>query len=131
VESERSQLIRDSYERWSRDEPAVAPPPDEYEFHPAPDLLGEGVYRGAAAMTEFSAALAEIFEWLRIEPLGFEEHGAETLVRVHLTAKGRSSGIDVEREEFHLWTFGPKGPVKLLCFTAHADAVAAAQEASP
>ena len=124
--SARARRITEAYGRWSRGVDAPEMPPDDYEFHPPPDLPGEDVYRGPAAMRDFSTAMSESFEWLRIEPLGFEESGSEVLVRVRLTAKGRSSGIDVEREEFHLWSFGPEGPVKLSCFTEREDALAAA-----
>lgn len=129
--SERAKLISEAYGRWSRGEDAPELPPGDYEFHPPPDLPGEDVYRGPTAMRDFSAALSEGFEFLHIEPLGFEESGAEVLVRVRLKAKGRSSGIDVEREEFHLWSFGPERPVKLSCFTEREDALAAAEGEFP
>ena len=125
--SERAKLIAEAYRRWSRGEDAPELPPGDYEFHPPPDLPGEDVYRGPTAMRDFSAALSEGFEYLHIEPLEFEESGAEVLVRVRLAAKGRSSGIDVERQEFHLWRFGGRWPRKLRCFTAREDAVAAAE----
>jgi hypothetical protein len=80
-------------------------------------------------MEEFSADLAEGFESLRIEPLSFEESGDRVLVAVHLAARGRTTGIDVEREEFHLWTWGrPELAIRLECFTTREEALAAAGE---
>lgn len=125
--SERVERIKYGYAQWSRRQDATeVPPPAEFEFHAPPDLPGKDVYRGSAAMEEFSADLAEGFESLRIEPLSFEESGDRVLVRVHLAAKGRTTGIDVERGEFHLWTWGPEVPIRLECFTTREEALARA-----
>lgn len=123
--SERVERIRSGYAQWSRRREAteggiVA----EFEFHAPPDLPGKDVYRGSAALEEFSADLAEGFESLRIEPLSFEQSGDRVLVAVHLAAKGRTTGIDVERDEYHIWTWGPEVPIRLECFTTREEALA-------
>jgi hypothetical protein len=125
VASERVERIKSGYAQWSRRREATeGGTVAEFEFHAPPDLPGKDVYRGSAAMEEFSADLAEGFESLRIEPLSFEESGDRVLVAVHLAARGRTTRIDVEREEFHLWTWGPEAPIRLECFTTREEALA-------
>lgn len=121
--SDWAERIRAGYESWNRGEAPPRPPVEDFEFSPPPDLPGKRVYRGPGALAEFAADLADSFDSHRVEPLGVEESGDHVIARVRLTASGRHSGIDVEREEFHLWTFGPSGPRRVECFPTRAAAL--------
>lgn len=126
--SDWAERIRAGYESWNRDQAPPRPPVEDFEFSPPPDLPGKRVYRGPGALAEFAADLADSFDSHRVEPLGIEESGDHVIARVRLTASGRHSGIDVEREEFHLWTWGSERPIRLECFTTREEALAAAGE---
>ena len=50
-------------------------------------------------------AVGEVFEYLRISPVDVSERGEHVIVRVHLEASGRHSGVEVSRDEFHVFSF--------------------------
>jgi ketosteroid isomerase-like protein len=63
----------------------------------------EAPLRGAAAIREWMEP--DAFEEQRIEPLNFEVSGNRVLVRQRTTARGAGSGIELDVENWAVFTF--------------------------
>jgi ketosteroid isomerase-like protein len=63
----------------------------------------EGPLSGAAAIREWMEP--DAFEAQRIEPLDFEVSGNRVLVRQRTTARGAGSGIELDVENWAVFTF--------------------------
>lgn len=118
--------VRAEYDRFNRlwhD----AEVPDDWEFHPPPDLPGRDVYRGKEGSRRLLRDLDDAFGSFRAEPQEvLAAGGGEVVVRAQLIATGRHSGVDIDREEFHALTMGEDGVGRVRCFTKRAEAMAAA-----
>jgi len=125
VASERVERVRTGYEAWSRGAMSGVPAdvPEDFEFHPPPDLPGEGVYRGAGAMRAFRQSVEEAFGSLRIELVETQELGECVIAHVRLIASGRHSRIDTGREEFLVWKFDGDRPVAGHAFRSREQAM--------
>ncbi len=79
---------------------AVAIAHPEIEFVPPG---GQAPLRGAAAVRAWMEP--DAFEEQRIEPLDFRVQGNKALVRQHAQARGAGSGIELDIENWTIWTF--------------------------
>jgi hypothetical protein len=70
--------------------------------------------RGADALRAWMEP--DAFDSQVIEPEHFEVAGNRILVRQHATARGASSGIEVEIDSWTLWTFDDDGMVTRMQF---------------
>jgi hypothetical protein len=96
-------LFRDAYDRshdldWS----LVAP---EFEIHDH-ELLDSAVHRGRDGWNRWTADWQQAFEDYSMERLEQIEIDDHRLLTVHrLRARGRASGVQLERIDAQLWTF--------------------------
>jgi ketosteroid isomerase-like protein len=102
--------------------------PDDFEFEAPPDLPGSGTYRGRDGLRRFAAEVEEGFVSLRAEPLDVVAAGAgAVVVRTRIVGRGRHTGLDINREEFHVLTLDRDEVVHAhRCFADRADAMRAA-----
>jgi ketosteroid isomerase-like protein len=77
----------------------------DVEWHNVPELPGAGVHRGIDAMMADIRAQAEAWDDRRFEPVEVVTTPNGAVVRVEVTAQGRSSGAPVRLEVFHVLTF--------------------------
>jgi ketosteroid isomerase-like protein len=74
--------------------------------HPEVEFVPPG---GQASLTGAEALRAwmepDAFEEQRIEPLDFRVEGNKVLVRQHAQARGAGSGIELDIENWTVWTF--------------------------
>ena len=62
----------------------------------------EEVYRGPEGFAQFLARLSEAWEEFRWEPTDYRDAGDQVVVYIRMTARGRGSGIEVERDMTHV-----------------------------
>jgi ketosteroid isomerase-like protein len=94
--------LRRTFEAFNRGDfdAAVAIAHPEIEFVPPG---GQASLRGAAAVRAWMEP--DAFEEQRIEPLDFRVQGNKALVRQHAQARGAGSGIELDIENWTIWTF--------------------------
>ena len=129
----RTEIARQSIDAWNgRDvEWLVETASPDFEFVPliASSVEGEaGVVRGSEAFRRFFVELDETWEVFHLETEELEEVGDRVLVRSHLHAKGRGSGVELDQPLFSPLSFDGDVPVSLQGFADRESALAAAGE---
>jgi ketosteroid isomerase-like protein len=74
--------------------------------HPEVEFIppgGQAPLRGVEALRAWMEP--DAFEQQRIEPLDFTVQGNKVLVRQHAKARGTGSGIELDIENWTVWTF--------------------------
>jgi ketosteroid isomerase-like protein len=94
--------LRRAHEAFNRGDfdSAVEIAHPEVEFVPPG---GQASRRGAEALRAWMEP--DAFEEQRIEPLDFRVEGNKVLVRQHAQARGAGSGIELDIENWTVWTF--------------------------
>ena len=106
MSTQNVEVVRALYDAWARDEfpgPIELPDPEIEYFNPE-GAVEPGIRHG---LDEFTSALQRVFEgWAtwRMKPERFESVGNQVAVVLRYTARGRSSGVEVEGRESALWT---------------------------
>jgi len=127
---QRIEIVRAIYAAWDREE---FPGPvdlldDGIEYVNPPDALEPGTRRGLA---EFSRAVARVFEgwesW-KMQPEEMTMAGDDVAVVVSYSARGRTSGVEVEGRESALWTVKEGRAVRYAWFHGEGDAARALRE---
>ena len=79
----------------------------EFELHQASSIVDTaGVFRGPSALRETLAELEEAFEDLTFEGERFLQSPAgEVVVIVRVRGTGKGSGIKLDNQIAHVWTF--------------------------
>ncbi|HEY6771104.1 MAG TPA: nuclear transport factor 2 family protein [Solirubrobacterales bacterium] len=129
----RIEIARESIDAWNRRdvEWLVETASPDFEFVPliASSVEGEaGVVRGSEEFRRFFVELDETWEVFHLETEEMEEVGDAVLVRSHLQAKGRGSGVELDQPLFSLLRFEGDVPVSLQGFADRESALAAAGE---
>jgi ketosteroid isomerase-like protein len=62
----------------------------------------EETYRGLDGFGRFLGRLSEAWEEFRWDPTGYRDAGDQVVVFIHMTARGRGSGIEVKQEMVHV-----------------------------
>jgi ketosteroid isomerase-like protein len=98
--------LRRSYDAFSRGDfdTAIQIAHPEIEFVPPG---GQGSYRGADAVRAWMEP--DAFEEQQIQPREFRINGNRVLVRQHTTARGAGSGIELDLENWVVWTLNEDG----------------------
>ena len=63
---------------------------------------------------------------IRIEASNYREAGDSFLVWARITGTGKRSGVGIERDVFHVWTFRDRWVVRMEFFDREANALEAA-----
>ena len=103
----RAQAISGAYEAWNRGQPDAASDVLDPAFEiRLPDTgMNTGTFRGRDGMQRFLDSYLEVFEFFRFDLEGLEEAGDRVVALVHVTARGRGSGVEVELRPAHVWSF--------------------------
>jgi ketosteroid isomerase-like protein len=78
------------------------------------------------ALADYMRRFLERWDDFRIEGTDYREAGDSFVVRVRLVATGSGSGVGLEHELFHVWTFRERLVVRMEVFDREADAPEAA-----
>ena len=87
---------------------AMAPFPDDIEWHAVSDDPESSVLRGPQEIKNFFEGFREVFDEWRSEPVEYEQLGdATALVHHVLRGTSRGAGVPVEVDTWELWDFDP------------------------
>jgi ketosteroid isomerase-like protein len=101
----------------------------DVEWVNPPDAVVGGTLSGHSGFTEALTGVADSFSQWRHEPIGFTEIGDQVLVDLVFHATGRGSGLELDKPEFHLWSFRDGKLARLQWFNRREEALAAADQA--
>ena len=101
------ETIERAYEAMSRldAEALVAVCDPDVEFRSRIAEADDVTYRGHDGVRDYMANLAEVFEWIRTEPLDVVEESERAVVCNRFRARGRHSGVEVEERFFQALRF--------------------------
>lgn len=98
----------------------------EAELHQPPETPGGGSYYGREELIRGTTDFLSAWEEYTFEPRRITSIGDGVLAEIFLTATGKSSGVTVERNLFHGWSFLDGRPHRLFVRMTREDAVEAA-----
>jgi ketosteroid isomerase-like protein len=130
VSDENVDVARKLYELFARRDIGAAFPdhahPD-FEFR-VPPVYPDApeVFRGPEGVEDWMAMIDEAWAEWRFEPERYLEAGSTVVVLARLVAEGGSSGIHLEREVAHLWSFDEGRATSLRVYLDRAEALKAA-----
>ena len=79
-------------------------------------VLNPAVYEGHQGIRQFLAEVHEAWETFTWEPQELVESGDFVLALIHSTARGRGSGLELDRHAAMLWTIRAERAVSLRFF---------------
>ena|SRR5256885_15922918 len=130
MSQENVELARAQYERWN-DEDFDAwitgfDPEVQYVSSVSASLDGRGEFHGHEGMRRFVKSYFEAWEWFRLQPVEYIEAGERIVVVLRTIGRGRWSGVEVEGEVAHVWTFRGRSATRHQSFASRDEALEAA-----
>jgi ketosteroid isomerase-like protein len=89
-------------------------------------VFNPATYRGTEGLRQMLADMDEVWKSLRPEPREFLDMGDRVVVVGRMVAKGKGSGVEVEREFAGVWTVRNGRIVRWDLFSDRAEALEAA-----
>lgn len=130
MSDENVEVARKLYELFARRDIAAAFPDyahPEFEFRVPPVYPDASeVFRGPEGVENWMAMIDEAWAEWRFEPERYLEVGSTVVVLALLVAEGGSSGIHLQREVAHLWSFDKGRATSLRVYLDRAEALEAA-----
>ena len=132
MSQENVEIVRTAYAAMSaRDFDALTKVTDSEWVFDFSRAIGpqKGVYRGHEEIAQFGAATEEAFERFELSPIEFLVGSAsQIVVRHHLSAKGRGSGLELDRvpDATLLWELRDGKVIKTTLYNSRAEALGAA-----
>ncbi len=100
---------------------------EDFEMTTPPDLASEpGVYEGHAGLRRWWDSFYEAMDEVRVDANRIEDLGDELVVSFRITARGRSTGLEVVQEAAGLCTVEDGKAKRIRFFATRDDAVKAA-----
>ena len=123
---DRTELLRGMYLRKTLDE-WVEPLHPEAELHQAREIPDSDSYYGREEIIRGISLWLEEWERFRFLPAEVIDCGGDRwFMRIHLTGKAKASGLPIESDVFHVWTFRDGAPWRCDIFWDEAEARALA-----
>ena len=128
VSVENVQVVRLSYEAYARGdaETSLSYFDPGVEFSQPVDEPGGGTYHGIDGVIEAFANWVGPWDDYRVEVEGITHHGEHVLARTRHRMRGKSSGVQVDKVIFQLWTLRSQKIVRVKMYYDEAEALAAA-----
>ena len=132
MSQENVEIVRTAYAAMSaRDFDALTKVTDSEWVFDFSRAIGpqKGVYRGHEEIAQFGAATEEAVERFELSPIEFLVGSAsQIVVRHHLSAKGRGSGLELDRvpDATLLWELRDGKVIKTTLYNSRAEALGAA-----
>jgi ketosteroid isomerase-like protein len=124
MSEENLDALKSFYERWAAGDWSDASIFDPYAVGVFPDPTPRAHY-GLNAMADYMRRFLESWDDMRMEGTDYREAGDSFVVRVHRAATGRGSGVQLEDQAFHVWTFRGRSAIRLEVFDGESEALEA------
>jgi ketosteroid isomerase-like protein len=126
MSQENVEIVRHFYDAFARGDPEVgfAVFDTEVEAYDH-DILDAREYRGWAGMLEWQADWERSWESWRWDPEEFIDAGDRVVAVLRVHAKGRHSGVDLERVDGAVWTLRDGKCVRLDYYGSKEEALRA------
>ena len=129
MSQENVERVRAQYERWNaRDFEAWIEgfdPEIEYMSSVVASIDGGGKYRGHEGLRRFVTEYFEDWESFQLEPIEYFDADTKVAVVMRAVARGRGSGVQVDREIAHVWTFRGGRAIRHESFAGRDEALEA------
>jgi ketosteroid isomerase-like protein len=127
MSEENVEIVRRSYDAYLRGdlESALAACDPEIEIYDH-DIPDSGEYRGFEGLARWQADWESSWESWRWDPEEFIEAGERVVAVLRVHARGRESGVDVERVDGAVWTLREGRCVRLDYYGSREQALEAA-----
>ena len=84
------------------------------------------VFRGRKGVEEWTAMVDEVWTEWRFEPERYLDAGSNVVVLARLIAEARASGVHLERDVAHVWTFEKGRATSIQAYLDRDEALSAA-----
>ena len=121
-------VIREMFEAFNSEdiERILAFTDPDFEVSVPPELSAEpDVYRGLDGMRRYWDTFQEAMESIRFKPGRVADTDQGVLVEMHLTARGRQTGIPVEQLVIGVWQIRDRRAWRIMVFPTLEGALAA------
>jgi ketosteroid isomerase-like protein len=122
---ENVERVRRGYEALNRGELQPESFGAEFEIVEPPEQPGAETRHGPKGVSDSMAALTEAFDELQYDPERIIESGNKVIALLRIRARGKGSGIVVESDAAHVWTFQDRKPVRVEVYLDVAQAMKA------
>jgi ketosteroid isomerase-like protein len=97
------QRARAAYEAFSRGQVELIGEwfDPEVEWIEPPELPGARAYRGRDRVERYLASILDFWDEFLVEPESFEDVAGDLLIGIHIRARARASGANVEDHVLH------------------------------
>jgi len=99
----------------------------DVEWHPHLATLGGKPIFGHAGVREYMASLTEDWEYFHHEPEEFFGVGDNVVAFVHTSARGKSSGIELDVPVGHVFSFRDGKVLRFVTYLDRSEAMRAAE----
>jgi ketosteroid isomerase-like protein len=127
MSQENVEIVRNVYEALNRrDWDAVfrdAYP--DFIVHLPESGMNVGSVQGRDGVVKLFESYSEAFAFFHVEPEEFFEADDQVVVFVHIPARGRGSGAEVELRSAHVWTLRARKAARLEVFPERQEALEA------
>ena len=130
MSQENVDLARARYERWNAGEfeawIEAFDPEAEYLSSVTAAIDGRGEYRGHDGIRQFLRDYMVDWESFHLAPTEYLDAGSKVVVVMRVIARGRESGVRVDRQLAHVWTFRGAKATRHQSFATREEALQAA-----
>jgi ketosteroid isomerase-like protein len=121
VSAEQVELLREMYAARELEDFA-RPMHRDAELHQAREIPDSDVYRGKGEFLRGVRLWLEEWESFRYLAEEIIDLGENVLMRVRLVGRGKGSGVKLQQDIFHLWTFLDGKPFRCEVFWSEEEA---------
>lgn len=121
---ENLDTLRRLYDRWGAGDWTETALFDRHAVGIFPDPNPRAQY-GIEAMNEYMGRFLSSWTDIRIAAVRYRAAGDTILVDARLTAAGKTSGVPIENEIFHAWTFRAGLVIRMEVFERESEALQA------
>ena len=127
MSQENVEILERMYKGWNRSGgvPQLEWIDPEIEVEVPPGLVG-GTYRGHAGFSKLLESFWDAFEEHHIEVEGCIPAGDDVLLTVHYYGRGKTSGVEVNLRDWHIWTLRDQKAVRWRIVNTRGEAFEAA-----
>ena len=134
MSEENVELVRRVFTFWNRTSGVGEEAADlaaeffdpDVEWHDQPELPGATVHHGIEEVGRHLAASQEALDYDRVDLLELLDADPRVLTAYRMHARGRASGVPVERDAYHVYSFRGGRIASVEIFGTRSEAVEAA-----